>query len=286
MPCPSWLVSYPKSGTTWMRFLLAHLIGRPPDTSADLASSIPSIHDADTSWTDRLEQDGWLATHKAFDAHAARYGERMRCVVHVVRHPADAILSGARYFCLTTAGEIARKEGRVDGERLEKLVRDYLTVVLAHGSSPRHRRVGMGSWGAHTEGWLARHDAQPTHFVRYEDLKREPAAEIRRLAAFLRRPITEVQAAQIAERYDLKRMRTLQEREIAKGVEGQFYLGQDHQAAYDLGLRFVGRGAVGGGLELGPDAMARLYTLFGPTMDRLGYTTDPDAPVVEAQLVA
>lgn len=41
-----WLGSYPKSGNTWMRFLLANLYFEPVESSAELSSMIPDIHDS------------------------------------------------------------------------------------------------------------------------------------------------------------------------------------------------------------------------------------------------
>lgn len=279
MELPSWLVSYPKSGTTWMRFLVAHLIGPPPEGSADLTERLPSIHEGHDGWTERLDQPGWLATHKSFPAHAARYSSAMPRLVHIVRHPADALLSAARYFCLTQASSVQRREGAVDSERLEQVLRDYLQAVLTNGKVGRHQRVGMGSWGEHTASWLERHREQPTFFVRYEDLVADTPRWVGALARFL--DAGDVDAGAIAAQYALGAMRDRQEAEIRSGTRGQFFLGPEHQVAYDLGLRFVGRGAIGAGLQLGPTAMERLEGHFGPVMARLGYTTDPARPVAE-----
>lgn len=277
MDRPSWLVSYPRSGTTWMRFLIAHLTGPPAETSADLTRRVPSIHYAHEGWTDRLDQDGWLASHKSWPPHEERYGRDMPRLVHIVRHPADALLSAARYACLERATAIRNAGGCVDGNRLEEILRAYLHRVLEQGETPEHRRAGIGSWAEHTAGWMARHDAQPTHFLRYEDLIADPAATVRELAEFLGAPPEAVPEA--ARRYGPARMRSQQEDEIETRTRGIFYLGDEHAYAYQLGLRFVGRDRVGAGLQLGRGPAERLVSQFGDIMDKLGYTADPRAPV-------
>ena len=167
-PC-TWLATYPKSGTTWTRFLIHELLAGPAEQSSDLDRVIPSIHANDDAWKTPLQRGGVLATHKEYRSHSERYGSDLRGFVHVIRHPADVLLSEARFFCLMQAGDVERKEGRVDAERLESLFVDYLTVMMHGGQTDKHRRLGMGSWSQHLESWL---DARERHrhvLVRYED---------------------------------------------------------------------------------------------------------------------
>ncbi len=275
-PSTSWLASFPKSGSTWLRFVIAHLCGHPAETSADLAGRLPSALDPPLA-----SQAPWRATNRTFPAHARRLGPQLGRLVHLVRHPADALLSSARFFCLTQADQLADPSGHIDPERLEHLLRQYLSLVLERGDAHQHERLGLASWAGHTESWLARHDAQPTLLVRYEDLRRSPVAQLQRLARFVGQPIGSAKAHEIAGRYDLKRLRHQQEHEIDQRIQGAFYLGPAHERAYQLGLRALGRGRVGDGLQIGSTALRRMWDQFGPTMRQLGYTTDPDRPVVD-----
>ena len=74
-------------------------------------------------------------------------------------------------------------------------------------------------------------------------------------------------------------MRQMQEQEIAGQHTGRFYHGTDFQAAYDLGLRFVGKAVVGEGQQLGDQARERIHDLFGDAMARVGYHADATTPV-------
>jgi len=279
IPC-TWLATYPKSGTTWTRFLVHELLAGPPETSAALEQVIPTIHGAEEGWRSHLDRGGILATHKEYGPQTDRYGPPSG-FVHVVRHPVDVLLSEARFFCLMQAGDVARKEGRVDHSRLDELLLDYLKVMIHGGTTERHRRLGMGSWASNLGSWLAARERHPHALLRYEDLVRDPVGELARLATFLGVDTTDLDLQAIVERCAAPAMRRMQEREIARRQPGRFYEGDDFEVAYDLGCRFVGPATVGEGRKLGEAACARIEQLFGDAMARVGYRFDAGAPVVD-----
>ncbi|MEN0063454.1 MAG: sulfotransferase domain-containing protein [Myxococcota bacterium] len=281
VPC-TWLATYPKSGTTWTRFLIHELLVGPAARSSDLDAVIPSIHANHQDWKRHLERGGILCTHKEHGRHTEKYGTEMHGFIHVVRHPADVLLSEARFFCLMQAGDVERREGSVDAARLDGLFADYLTVMMHGGQTEKHRRVGMGTWGEHTASWLAARAHYPHVVIRYEDLTQDPVHELRRIAVFLGLERSNDELGSIVERCSADALRRMQELEIARRETGRFYHGDEFKPAYDLGLRFVGKAMVGEGKQLGVQALERLEELFGEAMTRAGYTADPDDPVVAA----
>ncbi len=287
-PC-TWVAAYQKSGTTWARFLVHHLCRGRAASSTEVDAFVPNMHANNHRWLDHLESGGILATHKRYDTLTDRYGPCVERFVHVVRHPADVILSEARFFCLTQAGNVAREEGEVTPERLQALFSDYLTVMLAKGESARHAKIGMGNWAAHADSWLEARAERPGLLVRYEDLKRDPLGEVARIAQFLELSRTEAELRDVVDGCSLAAMRRMQEQEVAARTVGSLYHGPEFDPGYALGLRFVGRGAVGDGLQLGPAALRRLQHLFGDTMAALGYRADrsePVRPLAAPELVA
>jgi len=273
VPC-TWLAAYPRSGTTWVRFLVHDLLAGPVARSSDLDRIVPPMPVADDrrSW---LDHPGLLATHQAPPAPHQRSGPHLHGFVHVLRHPADALLSEARYHCLRQSPAIAHTEGGLDPDRLDRLLLDYLDEVSTDGCTDEHRRLGTGSWAEHTSSWLAARDAHPHVVIRYEDLARDPEGEVRRLATFLRQSPPDDEIRRIVYRCSAASLRRMQEDEIARRDEGRFYEGGRFHAAYDVGLRFLGPARRGEGESLDPRVRSRIDERFGATMARVGYRTAP-----------
>src|SRR5581483_8943536 len=80
------LVSFPRSGNTWLRVLLANLLRPEPVTLTTIEQVVPDVYanaDADLL---RVPRPRILKSHEPFDA---RYGR----VVYLVRHPVDVAVS-------------------------------------------------------------------------------------------------------------------------------------------------------------------------------------------------
>lgn len=275
-----WLASHPKSGSTWLRFQLHHLLHGPPASSAAVNRGMPSLHDDDPAfWREALDLGGIVLSHKARDAHLERLPAGDGTIL-LVRHPADAVLSDARFFALTQLDDFVRSRGRAPAEATDAdaqhLVGLYLNSLLQSGSVPKQRRLGFGSWGEHATSWIAGTRGHPGVVVRYEDLKRDPVAELRRIGQFLGRPVSAASLRAAVAGSDLSSMKQMQEREIAARTPGRFYEAR-HEGAYARGLRFVSHGQVGTGLRLPQAALERLGGLWSGPMARLGYQMGEDA---------
>lgn len=164
----TWLASYPKSGNTWLRFLLADiLLGRAPGSSLETARRIPDIHRPDLP-ADPGERE-IIKTHFMRSPTHPRLHETAR-VVHIVRHPRDVLLSALNY------------------RRLEGVINDltdaqYARAFIAAAGDPLWARLGYGSWIRHSESWLE--PGVPVLLVRYEQFKADPAAQLRRVLDFI-----------------------------------------------------------------------------------------------------
>lgn len=271
-----WLASFPKSGSTWLRFLLHHLFHGPPPTSAALDVRLPSLHGDKEAPATAVGRGGVVLTHKAAGAHLARWPAGAG-VIHLVRHPVDVVMSDMRFFVMTQLAGWLSQHGRAGQaprpSDVQALAQLFLTTVVQGRATPQRRELGVGTWAQHTASWLD--TAQPGLLLRYEDLRTEPRSELRRVLDLLGLPMPDARIDAAIAACDVKAMRAMQEREIAARVPGRFY-DPAHAAGYKAGLRFVGPATMGD-LGLPAGVRARVGELYAGPMARLGYTLTAEA---------
>jgi len=161
-PDDTFLVSYPKSGNTWARFLIANLL-RPQEKVgfSNIHAIVPGIDVVPHREMLRMPRPRIIKSHQYFDL-------RYRRVIYIVRDPRDVALS--EYHA-------QRKSKRIsDDSPIEEFVRRFVA-----GES-----CDYGSWGEHAASWLATRYGQAGFLlVRYEDMIEDTARELARMADFL-----------------------------------------------------------------------------------------------------
>jgi hypothetical protein len=161
-PDDAFLVSYPKSGNTWARFLIANVL-RPNQNVGfyNIHGIIPGIDVVAHRDILRFPRPRIIKSHQYFDP-------RYRRVVYIVRDPRDVALS--EYH----AQRKARRIG--DDYPLEKFVHRFLA-----GES-----CDYSSWGEHAASWLSTRYGQPGFLLlRYEDMLQDTVRELTKMASFL-----------------------------------------------------------------------------------------------------
>lgn len=223
-PDDVYVATYPRSGTTWMQLML-HLLARPPAEGGE----VEFAHiDEVCPWFERSLATGRLRPEdlqrlpspRIFKTHLPRQWlpARGRFVV-IVRDPADVLVS---YHALYRAylgytGTLDEFVGRfVDGD------------------------VQYGSYWTHVRGWQRHAGQGDVLVVRYEALRADPTAELRRVARFAGLPDDDASIAAAVEGASLPRMKAMEERFdhatsllLERGVTPRSFIGKGQ----------VGRGA-------------------------------------------
>jgi estrone sulfotransferase len=155
------LCSYPKSGNTWLRFILAHLYSTRSDiTPRNVDELVPDVYMAN-------EKANAAASPRLLKTHHPLFADYPKAI-YVLRDVRDVMLSYYHY---------QKALGVYNGSFGE-------FIDVADTLHP------FGSWSAHVEKAIAFEAAHPERLLllRYEDLQQNPEAEIQKLVAFLNIP--------------------------------------------------------------------------------------------------
>jgi hypothetical protein len=162
-PDDVFIVSYPKSGNTWTRFLVANLVY--PEKNPDFANIndlLPDVQGMSKRDLERAARPRILKSHEYFDP---RYPK----VIYIVRDPRDVVLSEYHF-------DIKRRAIAEDYP-LPQFVARFVRGELNHA---------YGTWGENVATWFytRRGDARFL-LVRYEDLQSRAMEEMGKIASFL-----------------------------------------------------------------------------------------------------
>jgi hypothetical protein len=245
-PDDVFILSFPKSGNTWTRFLIANLVY--PETPADFSNInrlTPDPEALSKREMAKMPRPRIIKSHQYFDP-------RYKRVIYVVRDPRDVALSQFYFH---------RKRGLIDDQYAPE---KFVTRFVAGETSP------YGSWGENVAGWLAtRQNRLGFLLLRYEDMLADANLELEKVAAFLQIPPDKARIANAVQRSSADEMRNLEKL--------QAHLWSSTQSTRQ-DVPFV-RTAKAGGWKTGlPEAaVAQLEAAWGPLMSYLGYELHSDA---------
>lgn len=266
-----WIASYPRSGNTWMRFLLANLLYGQVQSSVALNKLIPDIHRAVAGGQLHGKRKLLMKTHWSFDPGLPLREDTIGAI-YIVRHPIDVLASNLDYYLVRSREFTALDSEEARRETTRRWIDDY----VAHGGSRQGRELGFGTWTENVRGWTEGALPYPRLVLRYEDLKSATVRGMADVTRFLGVTASEAQIADAIARSSFEAMRALEEQEIARRQPGIFF-NEGLEAGVERGARFVRRGEVGGQETLlTPAQRAAAMERFGPAMARFGYADRAD----------
>lgn len=281
-----WLASYPKSGNTWVRVLLANyrhngkepvdinrldttpiasgrelfdeLVGLP--ASDLLPEEIDSLrHEAYARLAETGSGPCFLKIHDAYVSPRGRPLVPRRGTLgalYIIRNPLDVAVSYAHH----SSWSLARTVRHMNDD----------SFAMAAGSNrlPAQLRQRLLSWSGHVRSWV---DAAPfpVHVVRFEDLKAHPADTFAKLLDFVSIPVEPERLRRAVAFSDFSLLREMEKergfKEKAPGAQAFFRSGE------------VGAWRDGLGLELA----RRLVERHSQVMERFGYPVAAVGPELQ-----
>jgi len=266
-----WLASVPKSGNTWLRLVLTALASggaeKNPLKSVGFFSSFNNpefftdlFDDKRDSPADIMKQ--WLPAQKRLhenesnrlrfikthnmsaeiNGHWFTKPEFCAAILHIIRDPRDLPFSMASHFQISA-------EAACDWLLTDKYMLREEGVITEF----------VGSWATHTRSWEAMEikRAVPRLVLRFEDMIREPEAQIMRIVKLFgfSDNAQAIKAAVEATRFD-----KLKAQEAKDGFSESVN-----------GVAFFRSGRSGEGRMLPPGRLRQIETAFAPVMQDYGY---------------
>jgi hypothetical protein len=260
----TFIVSFPRSGNTWTRFLVANLLHpSEPVTFENIERIIPDMHAQSKRFIRSLPRPRIIKSHEYFDP-------RYRRVIYIVRDPRDVLLSSYHFH---------RKQRQIpDDYPLEQYVTRFLSgdVWSSYASwsqnvsswlatRPQLPAGGLfGGWGDNVSSWLhAPRNSSDFLMLRYEAILAEPERELSKIAAFLQIDATPELLSQATARSSAAELRSLEKSQAKKWI-------MTRKTRQDI--PFVGAAKAGGWrANLPAECVAEIEKSLGPLMTALGY---------------
>lgn len=146
------LVSYPKSGNTWMRFILANLIRTEDQPTVNFLS----VWDYVSEYEIKPEFMEKAPRPRAIKSHSL-YNSDFPYVIYIIRDPRDVAISYYHY--------------------LAKVLPDEMTL----SKFIRSDKYGVHKWSEHVESWTGKENVL---VFKYENLIDDAVKEVSKINAF------------------------------------------------------------------------------------------------------
>lgn len=235
------LVSYPRSGNTWVRVIIDALRRQPVQHSySALQESVPDIYKVDRRKIDRLPDRRVLKSHEPFDP-------RYPSVIYILRDPRAVAVSYFHY---------QRRAGLITADlQLDVFVDRFISGQVD----------GFGSWREHVLSWWSTRGTTDSFLlIRYEDLAADTLSQATRIAAMLGLVLPERDVEKAVEAASFDRMVSMERDHVSS----------PRAASDDKDITFLRQGAPHGWRsELSDRSASLIASNFADAMTLFGYGT-------------
>lgn len=233
IPADVFVASYPRSGNTWLRFMLFEiLVGQSPSFN-HVDKVVPDIGKQDKASPVLPKRGRLIKTHEPFRPEYTK-------AIYLVRDARDVALSEFAY----------QKALGLAEDDFDQFLKGFLRGTV----NP------FGSWAAHVDSWMKAKDEARAEIllVRFDELRRDPETSLGKMMEFLAVPVEAEVIHRAVANNSVEKMRDQEKKNPVKAsAKG----------------RFIRSGAVEGWREKFTDRQAQLVQqCAGSALSRLGYS--------------
>ena len=281
-----WLASYPKSGNTWFRMVLANVLNQS-NTPVPLNQMNTGVTASSRGLMNTaLGFDSSLLSHDELDALRPSiyqgYSEQPRGVHYFKTHDAYGFVSkntplipsqgtiGALYFLrnpLDVAISFAHHFNCSIDQIIEIMSNKTFALYDGHQRANLQLRQCFLSWSLHVQSWVSASEIDVL-LLRYEDMKFAPLMTFKKAIKFLKLDVPEEHITNALEHTHIEK---LQHQEQQFGFEEKSYVQQS---------QFFRKGIVGDWENtLDDEQVERIISDHGVMMRAYGYLDEHNQPI-------
>ena len=187
------LISYPKSGNTWLRFLFGNVMYSSGVDFKNIDKFIPDIYRTTKKEIEDLDSPRVIKSHEPFFPNNSK-------VVYIYRDPRDVVISYYYWY---------KKFNRLKGESFEFFFNSFL-----------EGNVSYGLWSEHLKGWREAAEKRPrnVYMVKYETLKEDTLKEFKKILQFCDLDYSDERILEAVNKSEFKNMKKMEEKQSKDSI--------------------------------------------------------------------
>lgn len=211
-----YVVSYPKSGATWFRFLMYVLFHQKMDNSLDVQNFYPELPNQAKKVDEALEagRPVFIKTHQAYNQDLP-YFDKCTTIIYLSRNPLDCMLSKLDHYKYEGIKWVEEDNGP------NKFYDDFIKEA---NQSPEETSDKLhGGWNFHVKSWFnSQHNVDLVH-IKYEDLVKDTYTTMIKFVIRNGWDFTNEQINKAVEMCTFEKIRDLEEHELRNEIPGMFF---------------------------------------------------------------
>jgi len=178
-PDDVFVVTYPKSGTTWVQEIIWQMYNEGAINSEHILKRVPFLETATSGMLPdpkTLPSPRLLKSHLSYNNTPKSGSKDKQCkYIYIARNPKDVAVSFFHFTKTLSKNPLHGYNGPWE----------FFLKLFMEGN------VGWNFWNDHVLGWWEHRDDPNILFLKFEELKKDLPSHVRMIAEFLNKPLSE-----------------------------------------------------------------------------------------------